>query len=157
MGISTKQTLINKIENAHGSLSSWRIKIEEAIDIAYGSAIKFKVGGRDARREVLFNIGSNLQVNHKKVLIELDDHLIPFAEQEKWSEKYKDWVEPQRYTDLFAQFPDLRPANPIWLGDRNVNITSQFVRIFKVFENFRFINQLKEEMEKVRPAMAIVS
>jgi len=43
------------------------------------------------------------------------------------------------------------------LEDRNVNITSQFVRIFKVFEDFRFISQLREEMDKVRPAVAIVS
>ena len=43
------------------------------------------------------------------------------------------------------------------LEDRNVNITSQFVRIFLVFEDFRFISQLREEMDKVRPAVAIVT
>ena len=43
------------------------------------------------------------------------------------------------------------------LEDRNVYITSQFVRIFKVFEDFRFISQLREEMDKVRPAVAIVT
>ena len=41
------------------------------------------------------------------------------------------------------------------LEDRNVNITSQFVRIFKVFEDFKFISQLREEMDKVRPAVAM--
>ena len=41
------------------------------------------------------------------------------------------------------------------LEDRNVNITSQFVRIFKVFEDFRFISQLREEMNKVWPAVVI--
>ena len=43
----------------------------------------------------------------------------------------------------------------VWLGDRDVNITSQFVRIFKIFEDFRFISQLKEEIEKVRPVVAM--
>jgi len=42
-----------------------------------------------------------------------------------------------------------------WLEDRNVNITSQFVRAFKVFEDFRFISQLKEEMEKVKVEYSI--
>ena len=41
--------------------------------------------------------------------------------------------------------------NCVWLEDRNVNITSQFVTIFKVFEDFRFISQLKEEIDKVPP------
>jgi len=41
------------------------------------------------------------------------------------------------------------------LEDRNVNITSQFVRIFKVFEDFRFISQLWEEMNKVKPALSV--
>lgn len=44
-----------------------------------------------------------------------------------------------------------------WLEDRNVNITSQLARVFNVFEDFRFIQQLREEMDKVRPAVAIVS
>ncbi len=36
------------------------------------------------------------------------------------------------------------------LEDRNVNITSQLARIFIVFEDFRFISQLREEMEKIQ-------
>lgn len=43
------------------------------------------------------------------------------------------------------------------LEDRNVNITSQFVRVFKVFEDFKFISQLREDMEKVRPEVAMVT
>lgn len=42
------------------------------------------------------------------------------------------------------------------LENRNTHITSQFVRIFKVFEDFRFIQQLREEMDKVRPAVAMI-
>ena len=36
------------------------------------------------------------------------------------------------------------------LEDRNFNITSQFVRIFKVFEDFRFVSQLREEMDRIK-------
>jgi len=37
-----------------------------------------------------------------------------------------------------------------WLEDRNINITSQFVAIFNVFEDFRFISQLRKQMDKVK-------
>lgn len=36
------------------------------------------------------------------------------------------------------------------VDDRYADIASQFVHILKVFEDFRFINQLKEEMDKVK-------
>lgn len=39
---------------------------------------------------------------------------------------------------------------PFLLEDRDVNITSQFVRIFKLFEDFKFISHLTEEMDKVK-------
>lgn len=41
------------------------------------------------------------------------------------------------------------------LEDRDSNITTNLARVFKVFEDFRFITQLREEMDKVRPAMAM--
>lgn len=41
--------------------------------------------------------------------------------------------------------------------DCNVIKTSQFMRIFNIFEDFRFIVQLREEIEKVRPTIAVVS
>jgi len=59
-----------------------------------------------------------------------------------------DWIKPFDKIAFYA-------SRQSWLEDRNVNITSQFVRIFKVFEDFRFIQQLREEMDKVRPVMAI--
>jgi len=43
------------------------------------------------------------------------------------------------------------------LEDRNVNITSQLDRVFNVFEDFGFIQQLREEMDKVRSAIAITT
>jgi hypothetical protein len=38
---------------------------------------------------------------------------------------------------------------PAWLEDHNVNITSHLAHVFKVFEDFRFISQLREEMDKL--------
>jgi hypothetical protein len=41
------------------------------------------------------------------------------------------------------------------LENRNVNITINLAHVFKVFEDFKFIQQLREEMDKVRPEVAI--
>ncbi len=37
------------------------------------------------------------------------------------------------------------------LPKRNFNITTQLSHIFKVFEDFTFVHQLREELEKVKP------
>jgi hypothetical protein len=41
------------------------------------------------------------------------------------------------------------------LENRKVNITTNLARVFKVFEDFRFISQLREDMAKLEPAMSI--
>ena len=37
------------------------------------------------------------------------------------------------------------------LEKRDVNITTQFMRIFKIFVDFRFICQLSKDMDKMKP------
>ena len=105
------------VEKTGHGMSNWRLKVEKAVDIAYGSYLRFKTSGRDDRHEILLSIGSNLQLDHKKVRIDLSDHFEVFVEQENWEENYKGWLEPQKYTDIFDKIPDLRPANPSWLPD----------------------------------------
>lgn len=69
----------------------------------------------DEKREVITRLGSDLLMDNKKVRINLKKYLIVASEQAKWNEKYKDWIEPQEYTELLAKRPDLRPAIPVWL------------------------------------------
>jgi hypothetical protein len=38
------------------------------------------------------------------------------ADKQNWGEKYKGWLEPQKYTEIMAKYDDLRPANPVWLA-----------------------------------------
>lgn len=44
----------------------------------------------------------------------------------------------------------------IWLRQRNLNITNQFLHIIKVFEDFKLMAQLRKEIERVKnPALAL--
>lgn len=104
-------------DNTDENMNNWRVKVEKALDLAYGGYLRFKTGERPERHEILLSIGSNLRLDNKKMLIDLSIHFQELSEHDEWEEKYKDWVEPQKYTDIFEKMPDLRPANPIWLPD----------------------------------------
>ena len=41
------------------------------------------------------------------------------------------------------------------LENRNSNITTQLACIFKTFEDFRLVQQIREEIEKVKPSLAL--
>ena len=116
-----RDKLKDLIEKTSSGMSDWRIRVEKAVDVAFGSYIRFKTGERDIRHEILFNIGSNLRVDNQKMRVDLSDHFQECAENANWDKKYKLWIEPQKYTDMFAKRPDLRPANPSWLRDRDSN------------------------------------
>lgn len=111
--------LTDKSEN---NLTNLRLKVEKAIDIAYGSYLKFKTGNRDSRHEILMSISSNLVLDHKKVRIDLLKPFEAFENQENWEKKYGNWLEPQKYTDLFDKMPDLKPTNPVWLPREESNL-----------------------------------
>lgn len=110
-----KETIKQRLGSADTSLTNQRIKIENALDFAYAAYTKFNTGTRDEKQEVMVRLGSNLMMENKKVRINLKKYLIVCSEQENWKKKYKDWLEPQEYTELLAKRPDLRPAIPIWL------------------------------------------
>lgn len=103
------------LTNTDEHLTSWRKKIETALDFALAAYSKFNTGTRDDKHEVLCRIGSNLLINNKFIKIELKKYYEIFSEQDIWEEKYKDWLEPEEYRNLTSQRPDLLPPNPIWL------------------------------------------
>ena len=108
-------------DEADKNLNNWRVKVEKALDIAYGGYLRFKTGERPERHEILLSIGSNLRLDNKKMRVDLSIHFKELSEHDKWDEKYKDWVEPKKYTRIFDKFPDLRPANPTWLRGLDSN------------------------------------
>ena len=92
----------------------------------------------------------------KKAVFEAKKHYLSiFFERIEVSDKK---IQKVVYSPLFQNLLDTEKVtlSTTLLEDRNVNITSPFVHVFKVFEDFRFISQLREEMDKVRPAVAIV-
>jgi len=40
-----------------------------------------------------------------------------------------------------------------WLENRNCNITTELACIIKTFEDFRLVAQIREDIEKVKPAL----
>ena len=98
------------------------------LELAQKAHQLFEVAEIDERRQLIKLVLSNLRLEGRKLRYEA---IKPFK--------------------TILDFSDCQQ----WLEDRNVNITSQFVRIFKVFEDFRFIQQLREEMDKVRPVVVM--
>ena len=45
----------------------------------------------------------------------------------------------------------------LWLENRNVNITTQLACLIKTFEDCRLVQQIREEIEKVRPCIAVLA
>lgn len=71
-------------------LMNWRVRVEKAIDLAYGGYLKFKTGTREERHEMLLSIGSNLCVDQRNMRIDLSIHFQEFDDSDNWSEKYED-------------------------------------------------------------------
>jgi len=53
------------------------------------------------------------------------------------------WIKP---FDVIANYA----SRQAWLEERNLNITKSFPHIIKVFEDFRFVQELREEIAKVK-------
>lgn len=112
-----KRRIQERLKDTDLNLNSWRKNVETTLDFAYAALDKFRTGTRDDKQQIILTIGSNFTLKDGKIRIDLYDHFKVLAEQENWEEKYKDWVEPQNYTELKAKYPDCVPLNPIWLPE----------------------------------------
>lgn len=111
-----KNEIKAKIDSAGNELNDWRTKVENTIDFARNCQYKFENGLREEKQTILLTIGTNLILKTNKMLdIKLKPAYEILSNQENWGEKYKDWQEPQKYTEIMAKNSDLRPANPVWL------------------------------------------
>jgi len=59
-----------------------------------------------------------------------------------------DWKKPFDKIAFYA-------ARPAWLDKRSFNITKELGRIIKIFEDFKLVAQIREEIEKVRPCIVL--
>lgn len=118
-----KRDISRRLKGTGENLDNWRGKVENALDFAYACQSKFAHGTRDDRQEVLFRIGENLLLNtDKKINFTLKREYGVLADRQNWPTKYKDWLEPQEYTDILSQTPSLRPAIPVWLRGQDSNL-----------------------------------
>ncbi|EKE00318.1 MAG: hypothetical protein ACD_22C00047G0004 [uncultured bacterium] len=74
--------------------------------------------------------------------------------------KIKNYDLVEEFETLLSR--DLVRISSNWLENRNSNITTQLACIFKTFEDFRLVRQIREEIEKVQqitsyPSMTIAS
>lgn len=111
-----KNEIKRKLDNTGNDLNDWRIKVENTIDFARACRDRFNNGTRENKQEILMAIGSNLIFKSDKLLdIKLEPEYGVLANKQNWSEQYKDWLEPHKYTEIMDKYDDLRPANPVWL------------------------------------------
>ena len=111
-----KRGIESKLTDTSHNLDNGRLKVENALDFAFVCQKRFDNGSRDVKQEILMRIGENLFINTNKLLeVTLKKEFRILSNQDKWSEQYSDWIEPQEYTDTLSKNPDLQPANPVWL------------------------------------------
>ena len=110
-----KRDIEERLKDASRSSSNHRQTIEQALDFAHVAKDKFTTGTRTEKQEVLLAIGSNPILLNKKVRIDLHNHFQVLSNHENWEQKYSISLEPQKYTDTLSKYPELTPANPIWL------------------------------------------
>ncbi len=105
-----------KLDSTTDDLDDWRTKVENTIEFARVCQYKFNSGSRADKQMILMTIGANLIFNTDKLVdVKLKPEYGILADKQNWSEKYKGWLEPQKYTDIMEKNDDLRPANPVWL------------------------------------------
>jgi len=122
-----KNDIMAKLDNTANDLDGWRTKIEDTIEFARSCQYKFNNGSREDKQMILMTIGTNLLFKSDKSLdIKLKPEYRILADKQNWDEKYKGWLEPQKYTEIMAKYDDLRPTNPVWL--RTLNEIRTFFR-----------------------------
>ncbi len=111
-----KRDIKDKLADIDLNLDNGRMKIENALDFAYTCQKRFELGAREIKQEIMTKIGENLCVNTNKLLdVKLKSEFEVLADKDNWGQRFKDWLEPQEYTDIMAKNVDLRPTNPLWL------------------------------------------
>lgn len=117
-----KRTLERKLGTSGNDANQNDQEISNALDLARVADKKFMTGTRETKHKLLFDISSNLSYNNGKMRIHLLDHFSELQDSPNWGKKYENWIEPQKYTDIMAKNPLLRPSIPVWLPRQGSNL-----------------------------------
>ncbi|MCR4330212.1 MAG: recombinase family protein [Candidatus Roizmanbacteria bacterium] len=119
----------------------------------------------DTRLSMLQEAEDNYYIT-VKYLLELSNRaydLFLSSEIEEKRQLVKLVFQNLRLDNKTVQYEAIKPFDTIlnyadrqaWLENRNTNITTQLACIIKAFSDFRLVAQIREEIEKVKPCMAI--
>ncbi len=95
--------------------TKWHEKADELFDFARDAAEEFNTGGLEKRRQILSRLGSNLILKDKKLIVDLEETLIPMIEAAKEAKKINDTLEPVEGVDRTSQLEALYEQNPVML------------------------------------------
>ena len=98
-----------------------REDIIDQLEFAHTVKEKFDNGEDKDKRRVVEDLGLNYSLKDKKVAIQLKKTYFVLSKIPDWSKLQKDRFELNKYADVLAQKPDLKPSNPAWLPGRDSN------------------------------------
>ena len=111
-----KFELKERMNDTDDTATKRRKRIEDSLDFSRALLRKFKTGSRTDRQEMINELSSNPELINHIFMLNPYKHFMVLQNQQNWEIEFKDWLEPQKYTDLLTKRPDLRPVNPVWLA-----------------------------------------
>jgi len=120
----TKQREIKeKMNKLHFADEEYYLTSEHLLKLAFNAGKLFESSEAKEKRLLLKLTLQNLELKGKRVRF--------------------NWIKP---FDTIANYA----SRQAWLEERNLNITKSFPHVIKVFEDFRFVQELREEIAKVK-------
>ena len=109
---------LGEIEQVIKQKSNPKKEIEEinnALEYAETAATRYTQGKREDKHFILLKVGSNLWLDRNRIWIDLKPEYLALNDSNSWEDRYSVTLEPQKYSDTLIKYPDLVPANPVWL------------------------------------------
>ena len=109
------RTIDSNLHNNTERIICWHKKLKSKLEFVQAVKDEFEKSSPEKQKELLNQLGSNLTLKNNKIQIIKEIVYQELSEQDLWETKYKDRLEPQKYTDVLKENADLVPANPVWL------------------------------------------
>lgn len=116
---STKKTLLQKELSDAKNISqkkNWYEEVENVFNISSIAKDRYQNGDKEAKRDVLRSICSNLTIKDKKVTLHLEKPFLIIKEAvDTLIDNYDHMLEPQEKYDPAIILAEMDPQNPTWL------------------------------------------
>lgn len=118
----TKLDLKQKVNETDSELNNWRVKVENVLDYSQALAARFENGDKNIKHEILLRVSSDLLYTTQNPLIELKKEYNAIKKYNDGEYKTDVVARTSKYTDIFAQRPDLLPPNSMMLPDEDSDL-----------------------------------